>query len=96
MPNFATGREEPVNLGLDLDGVLDEATEFFSLLTRVWPGQVVVISYRSDDEKARADLDQLGIRYDDLVLVGTAGLTCHSHDESVWFSSPGCHFQEHE
>lgn len=24
-------------LGLDLDGLLDEATEFFALLSRIWP-----------------------------------------------------------
>ena len=27
--------DEPVNLGLDLDGVLDEATGFFALLSRI-------------------------------------------------------------
>ena len=29
----------------------------------------MVISYRSDYDKARADLDRLGITYDDVVLV---------------------------
>jgi len=59
----------PVNLGLDLDGLLDEATEFFTMLSRIWPGSVVVISYRNDVAKAEADLDRLGIEYDELVLV---------------------------
>ena len=59
----------PVNLGLDLDGLLDEATDFFKLLARIWPGNVVVISYRNDVAKAEADLEQLGIEYDELVLV---------------------------
>ena len=56
-------------LGLDLDGVLDEAPIFFGLLTKVWPGRVIVITYRSDRAKAEADLEKLGIRYDELVLV---------------------------
>lgn len=62
---------EPVNLGLDLDGLLDEANGFFRLLTRIWPGQVTVISYRTDYDKAKADLANLQIQYDDLVLVST-------------------------
>lgn len=59
----------PINLGLDLDGLLDEATDFFRLLARNWLGNVVVISYRNDVAKAEADLDRLGIEYDELVLV---------------------------
>lgn len=59
----------PVSLGFDLDGLLDEATDFFKLLARIWPGNVVVISYRSDYAKAKADLERLGIEYDELVLV---------------------------
>lgn len=58
-----------INLGLDLDGLLDEATNFFSLLTRIWPGKVVIISYRSGYAKAESDLNRLGIDYDELVLV---------------------------
>ena len=63
----------PVNLGLDLDGLLDEATNFFQLLARIWPGNVVVISYRNDYAKAEADLERLGIEYDELVLVASFG-----------------------
>ena len=59
----------PINLGLDLDGLLDEATDFFKILARIWPGNVVVISYRKDYSKAQADLERLGIEYDELVLV---------------------------
>ncbi len=59
----------PVNLGLDLDGLLDEATDFFKLLAKIWPGNVVIISFRDDVEKAEADLKQLGIEYDELILV---------------------------
>lgn len=57
------------HLGLDLDGVLDEATEFFRTLTAIWPGRVTIISYRDDTAKAERDLAALGIRYDRLVLV---------------------------
>ena len=56
-------------LGLDLDGVLDEAPAFFSTFTRVWPGKIVIITFRDDQAKAEADLTRLGIRYDELVLV---------------------------
>lgn len=59
----------PPNLGLDLDGLLDEANDFFQLLASIWPGHVVVISYRSDYAKAEADLERLSIKYNELVLV---------------------------
>lgn len=58
-----------MNLGIDLDGVITEAPEFFALLSRVWPGQVVVITYRDDEAKTAAELASFGIRYHDLVLV---------------------------
>ena len=60
---------ESINLGFDLDGVLDEATEFFSTLAAIWPGKVFVISYRDDYKKAMRDLVDLGVRYDELILV---------------------------
>lgn len=59
----------PPTLGLDMDGVLDESPIFFGLLTAVWPGKVIVITYRDDRAKAEADLTKLGIKYDELVLV---------------------------
>lgn len=58
-----------IHLGLDLDGLLDEANAFFRPLTRVWPGRVTVITYRSDRAEAERDLDALGIDYDEVVLV---------------------------
>lgn len=63
--------DDTINLGLDLDGLLDEANEFFKVLAKIWPDKVVVISYRSDYAKAEADLERLGIRYDELVLVNS-------------------------
>jgi len=56
-------------LGLDLDGTITEGPKFFSAGTHSWPGRVVIITYRNDREKTMADLAQLEIRYDDLVLV---------------------------
>jgi len=58
-------------LGLDLDGTVDENPHFFGILSRLWPGKVYVVTYRSDREKAIADLANLGIRCDELVLVGS-------------------------
>ena len=57
--------------GLDLDGLLDDANEFFRVLAGIWPGRVVVISYRRDYAMAEVDLARLGVNYDELVLVET-------------------------
>lgn len=56
-------------LGIDLDGCVDEAPGFFSLLSHVWPGDVIVITYRNDRKKAIADLEHHRINYTDVVLV---------------------------
>ena len=56
-------------LGLDLDGCITDAPEFFSAWTHSWPGKVIVITYRRDRAKAIADLDERNIRYDEVVLV---------------------------
>lgn len=45
-------------LGLDLDGCVDEAPSFFHILSHVWPGNVIVVTYRRDREKALADLEK--------------------------------------
>lgn len=58
-----------LTLGLDIDGCITEAPEFFSAWTHAWPGRVVIISYRRDREKAVQDLEERNIRYDELVLV---------------------------
>lgn len=53
-------------LGIDLDGCVDESS-FFQFLSHVWPGDVIVVTFRSDRDKAVADLH--GIRFIDVVLV---------------------------
>jgi hypothetical protein len=58
-------------LGIDIDGCVDEAPVFFQLLTKHWPGKVFVISYRSNREKAVADLAKHQIHYHELILVSS-------------------------
>jgi len=58
-----------LTLGLDLDGVITEAPEFFSAWTHSWPGKVIVITYRNDRQKAIADVESRNIRYDEIILV---------------------------
>jgi hypothetical protein len=65
----SSGATPAPTIGLDLDGCIDEAPIFFGILTRVWPGKVVIITYRDDRAKAEADLAKYNIRYSDLVLV---------------------------
>ena len=57
-------------LGIDLDGCVDESS-FFQILSHVWPGDVIVITFRRDRDKAIADLEKHGIRYTDVVLVSS-------------------------
>ena len=58
-----------LTLGLDLDGVITEAPEFFSAWTHSWPGKVIVITYRNDRQKAITDVESRNIRYDEIILV---------------------------
>lgn len=58
-------------LGIDLDGCVDEAPGFFHILSTVWPGDVLVITFRSDRAKAIADLEKYRIRFTDVVLVNS-------------------------
>lgn len=58
-------------LGIDLDGCVDEAPTFFHILSHVWPGDVIVVTFRDNRDKAIADLKKHGIRYTDLVLDGS-------------------------
>ncbi|QDU39619.1 hypothetical protein Mal4_39650 [Maioricimonas rarisocia] len=56
-------------IGIDLDGCIDEAPEWFRTLSYVWPGNVYVITYRRDGEKARRDVAHFGVRCDEVILV---------------------------
>ena len=67
----ATLHQPKPTLGIDLDGCVDEAPGFFHILSTVWPGDVLVITFRSDRERAIADLEKHRIRYTDVVLVNS-------------------------
>lgn len=79
------------SIGLDLDGVLDECPTFFRTLCNAWKGKIFVITYRSDRDKAIADLAELRIRYDELILVNSfeekaevivkKGILCYFDDQ---------------
>ena len=58
-------------LGLDLDGTIDEAADFFQVLSHNWPGKVYIITYRDDAEKATRDVERFGVRYDEIILVSS-------------------------
>lgn len=61
--------EDAPILGIDLDGTIDEAPEFFRILSNVWPGLVFIITCRNDMEKAENDTKKHGVYYDRIVLV---------------------------
>lgn len=56
-------------LGIDLDGVIDEAPQFFSMLSNIWPGLVYIVTCRDDQEKAENYARSHDINFDKLVMV---------------------------
>lgn len=60
--------EAPI-LGLDIDGTIDESLEFMKLLSRTWPGKIIIITARSDQAGAINDLERWAIEYDQLITV---------------------------
>ena len=56
-------------LGIDLDGTITDAPDFFTMLCNRWPGGIIIVTYRQDVESAKRDLDTYAIRYDEIVLV---------------------------
>jgi len=61
--------ENAPTLGLDLDGTIDEAPEFYKTLSKVWPGLVIIVTCRTDEKKAHEDAQKFGVYYDEIVLV---------------------------
>lgn len=81
-------------LGLDIDGTITSAPEYFSMLSRVWRDagrQVQVISSRSDCLESRSEtlkeLRRLGIAFDELHLLRPPGseLTPCPYKGLDWF-----------
>ena len=56
-------------LGLDVDGTIDQCPEVFGLLSRIWPGRVIILTLRPDDHKLRDQLSSWGVYYDEIVSV---------------------------
>lgn len=59
------------NLGLDLDGCLDDHNNFFVNLINGWFGKIFIITFRDDYKKTENYLRSLGINYDELILVNS-------------------------
>ncbi len=59
------------SIGIDIDGVVDQAPIFFNTLTGVWPGKVFVITFRDNREKAEEVLKKYNIHYNELILVNS-------------------------
>ena len=66
-----TKQQEAPAIALDLDGTIDEAPEFFRVLSECWPGKVYVITFRLDRAKAERDVARFGIRCDEVVVVNS-------------------------
>ena len=64
-----TNQNEIPAIALDLDGTIDEAPDFFRVLSECWPGKVYVITFRDDRAKAERDVAEFGIRCDEVVVV---------------------------
>ena len=60
---------DALSIGIDLDGCIDEAPEFFSLLSTVWPGKIYIITFRRDYDQAVNYVNRFGIKYDAIILV---------------------------
>ncbi len=58
-----------MNLGLDLDGTITENPHLFSILSHSWPANVYIITYRNDLAKTKAELNEFGIFFNEVILV---------------------------
>ncbi len=89
-------------LGIDLDGTIDEAPNFFAEINNSWKGMVYVITYRDDEKKTRDDAEKYGVRVDAVILVNSfeeksrkikeLGITCFfdDMDEVLQHVAPEC------
>lgn len=57
-------------LGIDIDGTIDESSDFFKILSKTWPGKVYIVTARDDAEKAKQYVDSFDIYYDDIYAIG--------------------------
>ena len=67
MPDFQD--ISSLTLGLDFVGTISDSPEFFRILSRVWPGPVVIISGYDSVEELERDLEEFQIRYDKAIAV---------------------------
>jgi hypothetical protein len=58
-------------LGLDLDGTITDAPDFFKQLVEGWGGPVYVITYRDDMASCVRDLERYGIEVTEIILVNS-------------------------
>jgi uncharacterized HAD superfamily protein len=62
---------EPPALGIDLDGTITDAPDFFRSMTAKWDGKIYIITYRDDKEVAENDVRKHGVRFDEVILVNS-------------------------
>jgi uncharacterized HAD superfamily protein len=60
-----------MNIGIDLDGTITDAPEFFRALTSKWDGKVYIITYRDNKEIAENDVKKFGVKFDEVILVNS-------------------------
>jgi len=58
-----------MHIAIDIDGTITEAPEFFAFLTSLSDLRITIVSFRDDEPEARRLLTELGIRFDQLVLI---------------------------
>ena len=62
-------KSSSLTLGLDFVGTISAATEFSRILSRVWPGLLVIISRYESLAELKRDHEEYQIRYDKAVAV---------------------------
>ena len=57
------------SIGIDVDGTIDQAPEFFSTLTHSWPGDIHIITMRNDEASVIKTCQEFDIKYTHIKLV---------------------------